>query len=67
MTDVEKMQQPDSPQKIIPRMGIPCCITKVTDIHTQNMYTYCLPTVRTVTRTRIDVTFIRTLPVVLCT
>jgi hypothetical protein len=62
----KKMVQLDRPQMIIPRMGIPYRINKATYTRTQNMYTYCFPTAIMVTRTRLEATFIRTSPVLLC-
>jgi len=44
----------------IRRMRIVCRINKITNIH--SCYTYCFSTATMVTRTRLSVTFIRTLP-----
>jgi hypothetical protein len=51
---------------IIRRMRIACCITKATDtLRIRN--TYCFPTATMVTRTRLYLMFIRTVPVPLST
>jgi len=46
------------------RMCIECCITKATHTHTHTICNaYCFSTATTVARTRLNVTFIRTLRV----
>ena len=62
----KNMVQPDRPHNIIWRTRFARCITKATHTHTQRTCnTYCFSTAIIVQRTRLNITFIRPLPVLL--
>ena len=57
------MVQRKKPQITIWRMRMACWITKATNTHSEYVILIAFSTVKTVTRTRLSVTFIRALPV----
>jgi hypothetical protein len=59
------MLEPDMPQITIRRMRFRCWMTKATDTHTEYLIFIAFSTATILTRTRINVMFIRTLHVLL--
>jgi NADPH-dependent 7-cyano-7-deazaguanine reductase QueF-like protein len=61
----ENIAEPDKPQINIRRMHIAYWIPNTIDTHSEYIVLNCFSTVTVVTRKHLDVTFIRTLPVLL--
>jgi hypothetical protein len=59
----KKTVERDWPQMTVWRMRIACWITNATITRSQYLIFNCFPTATVVTRTRLNITFIRTLPV----
>jgi hypothetical protein len=57
--------EPEAPQMITRRMRFACCITNATETHSKYVILIPLPIATMDTRTRLNVTFIQTLPALL--